>query len=339
VNWKGIGRAPLWRLSRWAGTLAGGGLGAWLGWAVLGDASRLLAFGLAGLFAVAGLVPLLRRQEAGCLTAGLGAASLLAVVLIPQAAWPLGAALLLGALGGWLGGKSLRGLLGKLLLGRGGRTLKQTRKLVRRRIRELRARLRRLRGLQREVPGAPAGGLSAAAAEALVEGEARLHEQVARYRAQDWRTDYARWRNEVVALAEDADARAVDTGTIGELKLLDESGRRLLDELRRDAEALATEEGGDGHDRLAETLRALENLRQQVLLQVAVTEASALPSADSTSYDAASSEPRIFEALHGETEDAQLFADLAKLEAEHARLSDDLDRGAAPARPRPRARD
>ena len=326
VNWKALGRVPFWRAVRWGGALLGGGLGAWLGFAVLAPVGKLAAFGLAALLAGGGLVQLLRRREGGCLTGGLGVVALASVLLIPASVWPVGAAVLAGLLLGWLGGKLTRTLLARLLVRRGGRTLRESKKIVSQRLRELKSRLRRLRILQREVPGTPRGELSDAAEQALHEGEARLHEQLARYRAQDWRTEYARWRNEVVALAEDADERAVDSKTVGELKLLDDAGRRLLAELRADAEAMATEEGTDGFVRLQESIGALENLRQKVMLLVALSEAVGGPDADATAFDAAAAEPRIFEALHGGAdEEADLFADLAKLEAEHAALRAQLD--------------
>ena len=303
---------------------------------MLAPVGKFLAFALAGGVAVAGLVSLFRRQEGGCLIGGAGLAGLIAVLAIPVSAWPLGAAVLAGALVAWLGGKGLRALLSKFLLGQGGRTLKQSRTLIAKRLRELRQRLRRMRQLQREVPGTPAGELSDAALAALAEGEVKLHEQAARYRAQDWRTDYAQWRNEVVSLSEDADERAVDTKSLAELKLLDASGRRLLGEIRRDAEALATEEGSDGAERLEETMGALETLRQKVMLLVAVSEASGLPNADATAFDATAADPRVFEALNVGDEDAELFADLARLEAEHQALSTELDTQSSSRRSRAR---
>jgi len=336
VNWKNLGRAPLWRASRWAGALGGGALGAWLGLSVLAPLGTFLAFGLAGVVTVSGLLAMFRRQEGGCLIGGAGFASLIAVLAIPASAWPVGAAVLAGSLLAWLGSKGLRGLLGKLLLPKGGRTLKQTRTLIARRLRELRQRLRRMRDLQRQVPGTPAGELTGAAREALVEGEVKLHEQAARYRAQDWRIDYARWRNEVVALSEDADERAVDAKSIGELKLLDNAGRRLLEEIRRDAEALGTDEGSDGAERLEETMGALETLRQRVMLLVAVSESAGLPNADATAFDATAADPRFFEALNVEVDEAELFADLSRLEAEHQELSTELDTQAGGKRRRTR---
>lgn len=336
VSWKSLGKVPFWRASRWVGALAGGGLGAWLGLAVLAPVGKFLAFAVAGGVAVSGLVALFRRQEGGCLIGGAGLAGLIAVLATPVSAWPVGAAVLSGALLAWLGGKGLRALLGKLLLRKGGHALKESRTLIARRLRELRQRQRRMRDLQREVPGTPAGELSEAALAALVEGEMKLQEQAARYRAQDWRIDYARWRNEVVALSEDADERAVDGKTISELRLLDDAGRRLLAELRRDVEALATEEGGDGAERLEETMGALELLRQRVMLLVAVSEASGMPNADATAFDATAADPRIFESLAGEADDPELFADLARLEAEHAALNSQLDTQAGGRRGRAR---
>jgi hypothetical protein len=325
VSWKTLGRVPFWRATRWLGSLAGAGLGAWLGFAVLAPVGKFLAFGLAGAVAVTGLVSVFRRQEGGCLIGGAGLAALVAVLAIPVSAWPIGAAVLAGSLLAWLGGKGLRALLAKLLVKRGGHTLKESRTLIARRLRELRQRQRRMRNLQREVPGTPAGELSDAARAALVAGEIKLQEQAARYRAQDWRIDYARWRNEVVALSEDADERAVDSKSIAELRLLDDAGRRLLGEIRRDAEALATEEGSDGAERLEETMDALELLRQRVMLLVAVSESSGMPNADATAFDATAADPRIFEALADDPGDAELFAGLAQLEAEHLALNTELD--------------
>ena len=336
VSWKTLGRVPFWRASRWVGTLAGGGLGAWLGLAVLAPVGKFLAFAVAGGVAVSGLVALFRRQEGGCLIGGAGLAGLVAILTIPVSAWPVGAAVLAGALLAWLGGKGLRALLAKVLLSKGGHSLKESRTLIARRLRELRQRQRRMRNLQREVPGTPVGELSDAALDALAEGEVKLREQAARYRAQDWRIDYARWRNEVVALSEDADERAVNDKTVAELRLLDQAGRRLLGEIRRDAEAHATEEGGDGVERLEETMDALELLRQRVMLLVAVSEASGMPNADATAFDATAADPRIFEALAAEADDPELFADLAQLEAEHAALNTQLDTQAGGKRKRSR---
>ena len=64
-----------------------------------------------------------------------------------------------------------------------------------------------------------------------------------------------------------------------------------------DAEALATEEGSDGAERLRETMGALETLRQKVMLLVAMSESAGLPNADATAFDATAADPRIFEVL------------------------------------------
>lgn len=335
-SWKKLGGVPVYRIARWAGLLGGAALGAWLGLGPLAEVSRWGAFGLAGLLALGGLVPLVKRVEGSCFIAGAGLLALAAVLVVPSSVWPVATALFAGGVGAWLGSRLLRGVLARVLHPKQRRTLKEAEKLIRRRLRELRKRRRNLLELTREAESGDDTEASRATVSMIAETDARAQEQLARYRAQLWRLGYARWRNEIVALGEDAEDGAVDQESLAELRRLLEDGRRMLEVALTDENVTGTEEGSEGLQQLRETLTAVENLREMALVLVAAREAGAVPSADATSHEEAATEPRIFEALHGEGVGDEFLSSLAELEREHARLESELAREAAPARSRRR---
>lgn len=336
ANLHRLAAIPAFRLASWAGLLGGGLLGAFVGHAWLGGASEWFALALAGLAGVLGLGALWEGEKSGCIPLLLSVVAVVAVILVPTGAFQGMAALLGAGVLGFTGWKGLRAAAKRLLAPPDGRqTFKESEALIRRRLRELRDRWRRLE-LLGEKAAAGTDDLLATSADILSQSGERLRAQADAYEAQLWRVAYARWRAELVALAEAVEDGRVDGRVVDDLAELAEAGVDMLRRAEGEPVLHRSEDGRDGIERLRETLDALKNLRKQALLRAAVAEASGVPAAESAA-DAAALEPRTFEALYQESSGEELLDGLEELERKQTLLDSELSR-AESSRSKPRRR-